>query len=1527
MPTPTPALSGDEAMPPAASRPVTGTPASSPSSHVDASAPYGSRTNADEVSAVIPGPVALAARGGGAAAAPNSMNVPLNPSLGSPLPSPASNSYPAAPLPRYPMNPPQSHTPPPISPRNFAAAHASGASASASALPSIGLGASAGQVSLPPGLHPRQYSSRSAHAATIHALTAAGESTASVVATANDLAYLETIERSLVDSVAKLNLRLTDTRSAIYGGSARSRAAMRRPRGGHTGKFTPAFNTPRLGSRLGYARSSDDAPSDSSVFSRIPSAPLGQAGAGTRPLGGASGMGSVSGGGIGAPPPLRPLRQRIITVSLYLPTKADRESARQQLFDSRLPPKGMFALENATDLSFVWVGAPDPALAAGSPEALEELYGTPQHAKPMLEENHGDLQRQRGQSHIVQVTLPKEEELLSEYATFSNKTLWNMLHYDYSALAADDEMCASEAHWNAYRVVNQCFAEAVSEIYEEGDLIWVHNYHLMLVPSMLRQRLWYAKIGFFLYAPFPSAELFRILPYRVEILKGVLGSDLVGFHTYDYSKQFAASCTRLLGLEGTPKGIEVEPRAARHCEFGIYPAGIDVRDLKVRIGSKAVKARITSLRRRFGDRKVIVGVDRLDDAFAGIALKLLSFEKFLADNEAWRGRVVLVQVSMVPKHLPKADEAHRHRAEINEFVARINSTYGTLAFSPIHHVNEELDPTEVHALMCVGHVCMVSNVRDGMGLVPYEWTVCQHGGYKGCLILSEFAGAAASFSTALHVNPWNIDDVAEKIKRSLEMKLPERVMRDASAYSFVNTHTASLWGLNFLEDLEQADSGAEGPGAMITPVLDVQAVIDAFFYRASSIVGAWSTPSVPSAGGYTTPSPSSMYAFSALRHNNDLFLDRGHGAADFHGVGGGSGQAFVTSSNNSTRSPSPTVQPGFANATSPYPHAPISSSTAMSIISPPMPRVSPPLPVEEGSGKVAPALHLPMPVDGLGSGEMNMPASAAPGSKRQKKKKLFVLDYDGTLMPSQAIAELVAPSAQVLQVVEDLSSLKYVYVVLLSGRDRSTLSQWFGHLDIFLAAEDGSFLRGPGETEWVALFRRTPDDNYGARHYDADGFSPSMASVSTPTQMVSAASSFETGGGYVPSDSGGDGGGVMNPSLPTYGPGYSSGQRRDDRSGNNGDSVFSDGGIEDDLKSTATSLAAADGSAAETYVHPLLAGTSRHKWSTSSFGSVGADPSVIPEWKAQVMPIMHHFAERTPGVILEEGDASLTWYFSEADREFGRLQARDLLKHLESFLLQHLSIEVVSEEGSNRYSTRWVKVRPSGVDKSIVIERVLEWIRDESSGSNNDSWYSASAAGVGSNSGSHHSVSGAKGAGLSSFAIAAAKATAAHAASLKAEARGGGDGQNGGSGNGASDADTPSTSNAGLYNGSGGFGADRERERPVVDFIFCAGDDRADEGMYDLLNDESKLAGLNLAAIVTRIFTCHIGSGPTAASAVLDTPQKLLELLESICSRSSADVPEEIPAPTDSKAGHPNFSNGSGFGFRMAPPPAHPGSW
>jgi trehalose-6-phosphate synthase len=258
------------------------------------------------------------------------------------------------------------------------------------------------------------------------------------------------------------------------------------------------------------------------------------------------------------------------------------------------------------------------------------------------------------------------------------------------------------------------FAEAVAEIAREKDLVWVHDYHLLLLPSLLREKLAdiaSIRIGFFLHTPFPSSEVYRILPVRKQVLTSVLSCDLIGFHTYDYARHFLSSCTRILGLSTLPNGVEYEGRLVH---VGTFPIGIDPETFIQGLQLKGVQERISTLRERFKGKKVFVGVDRLD-YIKGIPQKLHALDVFLQRHPEFVGQVVLVQVA-VPSRTD-VEEYQNLRSNVNELVGSINGKFGTIEYMPIHFMYKSISFEELIALYSLADVCVVSSTRDGMNLV------------------------------------------------------------------------------------------------------------------------------------------------------------------------------------------------------------------------------------------------------------------------------------------------------------------------------------------------------------------------------------------------------------------------------------------------------------------------------------------------------------------------------------------------------------------------------------------------------------------------------------------------------------------------------------------------------------------------------------------------------------------------------------------------------------------------------------------
>lgn len=385
------------------------------------------------------------------------------------------------------------------------------------------------------------------------------------------------------------------------------------------------------------------------------------------------------------------------------------------------------------------------------------------------------------------------------YNGFSNSILWPLFHYHPGEITFD------ESAWEAYRQVNMLFAQAVAKDVQDGDLIWVHDYHLMLLPEMLRNMLGdkkNVKIGFFLHTPFPSSEIYRILPVREELLQGLLQCDLIGFHTYDYARHFLSSCSRILETQTTPNGVEFR---GKFVTVGAFPIGIDPEKFTEGLKKPKVQERIKQLRRKFDGVHLIVGVDRLD-YIKGVPQKLHALEVFLTEHPDWRGKVVLVQVAVPSRQ--DVEEYQNLRAVVNELVGRINGKFGTVEFMPIHFLHQSVDPDELCALYAASDVCLVSSTRDGMNLVSYEYIATQRDNH-GVMILSEFTGAAQSLTSSLIVNPWNTEDMANAIHDAVTMSKDMRAANYRKLEKYVFKYTSAWWGQTFVKELLKVNPGGD----------------------------------------------------------------------------------------------------------------------------------------------------------------------------------------------------------------------------------------------------------------------------------------------------------------------------------------------------------------------------------------------------------------------------------------------------------------------------------------------------------------------------------------------------------------------------------------------------------------------------------------------------------------------------------------------------------------------------------------------
>ncbi|KAI8097569.1 glycosyltransferase family 20-domain-containing protein [Halteromyces radiatus] len=384
------------------------------------------------------------------------------------------------------------------------------------------------------------------------------------------------------------------------------------------------------------------------------------------------------------------------------------------------------------------------------------------------------------------------EEVDGHYYGYCKTMLWPLFNYILWSDATDGRI--ERKQWEIYKLVNQKYADMVLKHYTEGDTVWIHDYHLLLVPAMVRSKLPKARIGLFLHASFPSSEIFRVCPKREEILKGMLGANLIGFQTYANSRHFISNCTRLLGFESTPDGVNWE---GHFCRVGTFPIGIDVDDVELKRSSPQVMPKMQAIGEMYTGKKILVGRDKLD-LVKGVLQKLAAFEKFLTDYPEWQNKVVLIQVT----DANTGDTTNKKEIEhkVSEMVARINGTFGSLEFTPVHHYHHHIQPDEYYALLSIADSALVTANRDGMSTVSLEYIMCQKEKH-GPLILSELTGTAGSMSSALMVNPWDYAGVAKAINDALIMSDDEKASRHAQLLDHVKKYTASYWAHSFIKSL------------------------------------------------------------------------------------------------------------------------------------------------------------------------------------------------------------------------------------------------------------------------------------------------------------------------------------------------------------------------------------------------------------------------------------------------------------------------------------------------------------------------------------------------------------------------------------------------------------------------------------------------------------------------------------------------------------------------------------------------------
>lgn len=390
-------------------------------------------------------------------------------------------------------------------------------------------------------------------------------------------------------------------------------------------------------------------------------------------------------------------------------------------------------------------------------------------------------------------------EIQNFYYGFSNRTIWPLFHYFMEYTEFDPE------HWEAYKQVNQKYADAVVERLEDGDVVWVHDYQLLLLPQLIREQNPTVTIGFFNHIPFPSYEVFRTLPWREEILKGMLGADLIGFHTYDYERHFLRSVNRILHYDINFNSVNVGERIIKADSF---PMGIDYNKFK----NAALKhqqqpnSENTDIQKDLDYHKyvtkgthLIISIDRLDYT-KGIANRIRAFGYFLEKYPQYQEKVRMIMLA-VPSRT-NVPQYQLLKKEIDELVGRINGNFATVNWTPIWYFYRSMPFENLIDLYASSDVALITPIRDGMNLVAKEY-VATRTDQSGVLILSEMAGSAHELNEALLINPNNFDQIVDSIKQALEMPKKEQVRRNRVMQKRLKRYNVEKWAKDFMKNLRE----------------------------------------------------------------------------------------------------------------------------------------------------------------------------------------------------------------------------------------------------------------------------------------------------------------------------------------------------------------------------------------------------------------------------------------------------------------------------------------------------------------------------------------------------------------------------------------------------------------------------------------------------------------------------------------------------------------------------------------------------
>jgi len=381
------------------------------------------------------------------------------------------------------------------------------------------------------------------------------------------------------------------------------------------------------------------------------------------------------------------------------------------------------------------------------------------------------------------------EHIQNYYEGYSNNTLWPLCHYFYAFVEYENK------YWEAYKEVNEMFCKAAIPFIEPGDIVWVQDYQLMLLPQLLRKAIPGISIGYFHHIPFPSYELFRVLPERDELLKGLLGADLIGFHTYDYMRHFVSACERVMDLHFKLDQVSLDNRIAF---VDAFPMGINYKLYYDTAILPQVQQKALDLKKSFGPHKLILSVDRLDYS-KGIIHRLKGFALFLEKHPEYKEKVSMAMI-IVPSR-DKVDRYADLKTKIDEMIGHINGLYSTINWTPVYYFYHSFDFEELVAMYHIADIALITPLRDGMNLVAKEYIAAKRD-TPGVLILSEMAGAAIELTDAIIVNPNDIEEIERAIMEALEMPEEEQLKKLALLQKVVSKHTVNKWANDFVTELK-----------------------------------------------------------------------------------------------------------------------------------------------------------------------------------------------------------------------------------------------------------------------------------------------------------------------------------------------------------------------------------------------------------------------------------------------------------------------------------------------------------------------------------------------------------------------------------------------------------------------------------------------------------------------------------------------------------------------------------------------------